>query len=221
MLVTSTRDPGMRVSFVEAAERNAPADGGLYLPVLGPGGLEPFADVEELLALPFRPRSAEILSRLLTPEFARGEVAAMVESALDFPVVHREVRSGLSVLELFHGPSLSFKDFGVRFLAQVLSRLRECAVVGGESGPRTVLTATSGDTGARNARPACPLSSQRRAYFLARNASVTSVRLSSPRMISPHSQSLPVCSRRVSNSRRSRSASKLQKTWPRIVSSRL
>ena len=63
MLVTSTRDPGMRVSFVEAAERNAPADGGLYLPVLGPGGLEPFADVEELLALPFRPRSVEILSR--------------------------------------------------------------------------------------------------------------------------------------------------------------
>ena len=148
MLVTSTRDPGMRVSFVEAAARNAPADGGLYLPVLGPGGLEPFADVEELLALPFRPRSVEILSRLLTPEFARGEVAAMVESALDFPVVLREVRSGLSVLELFHGPSLSFKDFGVRFLAQVLSRLRECAVVGGESGPRTVLTATSGDTGA-------------------------------------------------------------------------
>lgn len=145
MLVTSTRDPALRVSFVEAAERNAPADGGLYLPVLGPGGVEPFGDVAELLGLAFLPRSTEILCRLLAPEWTRGEVAAMVESALDFPVVHREIRPGLSVLELFHGPSLSFKDFGVRFLAQVLARLRERAAGGGQ---RIVLTATSGDTGA-------------------------------------------------------------------------
>lgn len=50
----------------------------------------------------------------------------MVGAALDFPVVYRELSPELSVLELFHGPTLSFKDFGVRFLAQVL---RVCASV--------------------------------------------------------------------------------------------
>ncbi len=156
MIVTSTRDASLRVTFKEAAVRNAPEDGGLFLPA----GLAPFADVADLLALPFRARSTEILSRLLAPEFTRAEVESMVAAAFDFPLVHREIQPGLSVLELFHGPSLSFKDFGVRFLAQVLAHLRERAVAGGatsngsiasdasDGGLRTVLTATSGDTGA-------------------------------------------------------------------------
>lgn len=145
MIVTSTRDPALRVSFFEAAARNAPADGGLFLPL----ELTPFDDLPALLGLPFAERSTEILFRLLAPELGRGEVAAMVGAALDFPVVHREIHPALSVLELFHGPSLSFKDFGVRFLAQVLAWLRAArAPSGGASVPRTVLTATSGDTGA-------------------------------------------------------------------------
>ena len=146
MIVTSTRDPALRTSFFEAAARNAPADGGLYLPL----ELAPFADLPALLELPFAERSAEILFRLLAPELTRDEVAAMVGAALDFPVVHRELSPELSVLELFHGPSLSFKDFGVRFLAQVLARLRVQSErsAGGANGLRTVLTATSGDTGA-------------------------------------------------------------------------
>lgn len=145
MIVTSTRDPGLRTTFLEAAERNAPDDGGLYLPVFGKAGLAPFADVAELLHLPWRERSSEILARLLAPELTRDEVAAMVAAALDFPLVHRELGPALGVLELFHGPSLSFKDFGVRFLAQVLAWLRARR---GDAAPRIVLTATSGDTGA-------------------------------------------------------------------------
>ena len=54
-------------------------------------------------------------------------LVSMVAAAFDFEVAYREIGPALSVLELFHGPSLSFKDFGVRFLAQVLARL----------GPRT------------------------------------------------------------------------------------
>lgn len=146
MIVTSTRDPALRTSFFDAAARNAPADGGLYLPL----ELAPFTDLPALLELPFVERSAEILFRLLAPELARHEVATMVGAALDFPVVHRELSPELSVLELFHGPSLSFKDFGVRFLAQVLARLRvqRERAAGDTNGPCTVLTATSGDTGA-------------------------------------------------------------------------
>lgn len=144
MLVTSTRDASLRVTFKEAAVRNAPGDGGLYLPV----GWTPFADVAGLLALPFRARSTEILFRLLAPEFARAEVESMVAAAFNFAVGYRELAPALSVLELFHGPSLSFKDFGVRFLAQILAHLRGRAAGGGEAGPQIVLTATSGDTGA-------------------------------------------------------------------------
>ena len=144
MIVTSTRDPALRTSFLDAAARNAPADGGLYLPT----ELAPLAGLPALLALPFAERSTEILFRLLAPELTRDEVAAMVGAALDFPVVYRELSPELSVLELFHGPTLSFKDFGVRFLAQVLARLRERAAGRGEGERRTVLTATSGDTGA-------------------------------------------------------------------------
>lgn len=145
MIVTSTCDPALRVSFLEAAARNAPQDGGLFLPL----DLAPFEDVPALLALPFVGRSTEILARLLAAELARDEVAAMVGAAHDFPVVHRELAPGFSVLELFHGPSLSFKDFGVRFLAQVLAHLQaQRPRSGGTSGLRTVLTATSGDTGA-------------------------------------------------------------------------
>ncbi len=151
MIVTSTRDASLRVTFKEAALRNAPGDGGLYLPA----GLSPFADVAELLALPFGARSTEILLRLLAPEFRRSEVESMVAAAFDFEVAYREIGPALSVLELFHGPSLSFKDFGVRFLAQVLARLGPSADDADDAddadnggGRRTVLTATSGDTGA-------------------------------------------------------------------------
>lgn len=154
MIVTSTHDPALRVSFCEAAARNAPGDGGLYLPA----ELVPFEDLPALLALPFAERSTEILSRLLVPELTsdgparevltRDEVAAMVGAALDFPLGYRALSADLSVLELFHGPSLSFKDFGVRFLAQVLGWLRRAQARGGDAAPRVVLTATSGDTGA-------------------------------------------------------------------------
>ena len=102
MIVTSTRDPALRTSFLDAAARNAPADGGLYLPT----ELAPLADLPALLALPFAERSTEILFRLLAPELTRDEVAAMVGAALDFPVVYRELSPELSVLELFHGPTL-------------------------------------------------------------------------------------------------------------------
>ncbi|MDQ1348198.1 MAG: threonine synthase, partial [Acidobacteriota bacterium] len=139
MIVTSSRDAALRVTFREAAVCNAPADGGLYLPA----GLSPFADVADLLALPFLARSTEILLRLLGSEFTRAEVESMAAAAFDFAIGYREIGPALSVLELFHGPSLSFKDFGVRFLAQVLARLGPSS-----GGRRTVLTATSGDTGA-------------------------------------------------------------------------
>jgi threonine synthase len=159
--LTSTRNPALRVSFKEAVLRNLPGEregGGLFVPA----ELAPWADAAELLDLPWPQRCTEILVRLLAPEYSRQELAEIVREAFDFPVplvpvalvpVAPESDSRLFALELFHGPSLAFKDFGARFLAAVLARLPSRR-------PRTVLTATSGDTGAAVAaafwrRPGC------------------------------------------------------------------
>lgn len=127
MILRSTRDPRHTATFGEAMRRNLAPDGGLYVPVSLPR-----LDADRLLSLPWQERSAEILSRLLGEEYEET-------GAFDFPVP--VVPAGDSfALELFHGPSLAFKDFGARFLARMLR------------GDRTILTATSGDTGAAVAR---------------------------------------------------------------------
>jgi threonine synthase len=138
---TSSRDPTLRVPFLEAVRTNVPPGGGLYVP----DSIEPFPDLPALLALPFAARSIEIVARLVAPEIARADVERLVGQAFGFPLPLAEVADGSAACELWHGPSLSFKDFGVRFLAALLELEAERA---GAAGVRTVLTATSGDTGA-------------------------------------------------------------------------
>lgn len=184
MRLTSTRDPGLRVSFKDAVLRNLPGqvsggrDGGGERGATGGGGLfvpvelRPWRDVDELLRLGWQERCTEILHRLLGDEYSRSELREIAAEAFDFPLplVPLAPRApgaaagkpvagespadggGSFVLELFHGPSLAFKDFGARFLAALLARL--------PGPPRTILTATSGDTGAAVAaafwrRPGC------------------------------------------------------------------
>ena len=137
MKLVSTRTPGLSATFLEAVQAGLAPDGGLYVPV----ALPRFADVPDLLRLDFPSRSAEILYRLLGDEFPRTVVEELARSAFTFPAPLVKVSDRISALELFHGPTLAFKDFGARFLARVL------ALNAGDH-PRTVLTATSGDTGA-------------------------------------------------------------------------
>jgi threonine synthase len=173
MQLTSTRNPRLRVGFKEAVLRNLPSareGGGLFVPA----ELAPWADVDELLSLPWQERNAEILHRLLAPESTRQELADVAREAFGFPVplvAVPDAAGATFALELFHGPSLAFKDFGARFLAAVLARLAvspagspQQAAAGGRgaavSASRMVLTATSGDTGAAVAaafsgRPGC------------------------------------------------------------------
>ena len=85
---------------------------------------------------------AEIGVRMLRPFAAgastRGRSSAVVHDALDFPIPLVEVEPGIYSLELFHGPTLAFKDVGARVMARLMAAL---------GGDVTVLTATSGDTG--------------------------------------------------------------------------
>jgi threonine synthase len=141
MILTSTRGSRTRVRFGEAMTQNLAPGGGLYIPV----ALPVFEDVDHLLSLSWIERSIEILRRFLGDEYGEDEIAAVARDAFDFPVPLVQVSDQLYALELFHGPSLAFKDFGARFLARMLRLERERQ---GAGGPLTVLTATSGDTGA-------------------------------------------------------------------------
>jgi threonine synthase len=139
--LVSSRDPADVVPFTHAVLHNLPAGGGLYVPA----ALPRFEDWDALLAADFPSRSTELLHRLLGEELERRTLGALVEAAFPFGAPLRQVAPGRFALELFHGPTLAFKDFGARFLAQVLGLLcRE----GRASAPRLVLVATSGDTGA-------------------------------------------------------------------------
>ena len=141
MILHSTRDPQAKATFGEAMTRNLAPDGGLY----APESLPRFPDIDRLLALPWADRSVEILIRLLGDEYGEDEIAGVARDAFDFPVPLVQVEENAFALELFHGPSLAFKDFGARFLARMLRLERERRA---DEAPLTILTATSGDTGA-------------------------------------------------------------------------
>jgi threonine synthase len=141
MRFLSTRDRSHSVGLGAAISRGLALDGGLYVPETLPAlGIAGLAGCTSL---------AELATRMLRP-FAEGDVMADVlpaaaEDAFSFPAPLVEVRGAagpLSVLELFHGPTAAFKDFGARFLAASLERIPR-------PDPRklTILVATSGDTG--------------------------------------------------------------------------
>lgn len=145
MKCTSLLDSSHRVSFTEAVRRNLAPGGGLFMPE----SLPALQDVPWLLDLPFEARNIAILQALLGDECSLEELESMVKAAFDFPVPLVKVADRVWALELFHGPTAAFKDFGARFLAQVLHLHRWKT---GDHRALTVLTATSGDTGAAVAR---------------------------------------------------------------------
>ena len=130
---------GPPVSFTTALYEGLAPDGGLYVPE----AIERWTE-REIAGLPRRTLT-EIGLRALRP-FARGEIdpatlEAVVVEALNFQIPLVEVDPGIYALELFHGPTLAFKDVGARTMARLMAALHQ----GDE--PLTVLAATSGDTG--------------------------------------------------------------------------
>ncbi len=136
MKYINIKHPGQVVSFSAAITTGLGRDRGLFFPETIPT----IRDINSLLEMSFVERSVEILSHFVGAAFERELLVEMVSRAFNFPVQVAAVEPHIFALELFHGPSLAFKDFGARFLAECLSHL--------SSGPTTILTATSGDTGA-------------------------------------------------------------------------
>ncbi|NNI47850.1 threonine synthase [Pasteurella multocida] len=137
MNLYNIKHPEEQVNFEQAVRQGLGKNQGLFFPETLPH----FEDIDALLALPLVERSQKILSALIGEEISPTQLAKMVENAFTFPAPVAKVEEGVYALELFHGPTLAFKDFGGRFMAQALATVR------GE-GKITILTATSGDTGA-------------------------------------------------------------------------
>jgi threonine synthase len=139
-LFKSSRAQAAPCTFSQAVLQGLAPDGGLYVPVEYPRAtLQEFAADRGLAA---------VAARLLTPFLAGDPLApqlpAIAREALDFPapLVALDADGRLSELELFHGPTAAFKDFGARFLAACFARMRPR-----DERTLTVLVATSGDTG--------------------------------------------------------------------------
>ena len=137
MKLYNIKENDEQVSFGQAVRQGLGRNQGLFFP----SELPKFDDVDALLAEDFVSRSTKILSALIGDELAKEQVHAMVDSAFQFPAPINKVKDGVYALELFHGPTLAFKDFGGRFMAQSLAAVSD-------GGKITILTATSGDTGA-------------------------------------------------------------------------
>ncbi|MEC6908262.1 threonine synthase [Photobacterium piscicola] len=138
MKLYNLKDHQQQVSFGQAVRQGLGRQQGLFFPAQ----LPQLGDIDALLAMDFVSRSSKILSAFIGDELSREIVTQMVDSAFQFPAPINKVKDGVYALELFHGPTLAFKDFGGRFMAQSL------AAVTDSDGNITILTATSGDTGA-------------------------------------------------------------------------
>ncbi|NJB87803.1 threonine synthase [Lewinella marina] len=136
----STNDPDHRVDLREAIFRGLPADNGLYMPER----IEPLppAFFDELPSLSFAEIGYRVSRQLLGDAVPEADLRRIVAETVDFPAPVVELDERIYVLELFHGPSLAFKDFGARFMSRLMHHFNEA-----DSGDLTILVATSGDTG--------------------------------------------------------------------------
>ena len=138
MRFASTRGGCEPRTASEAFREGLAPDGGLFvpeaLPALSPEALDP--------DLPYPDRALEILAPFIRGDALEPFLPEICRQAFDFPVPLTRLSDRVRILELFHGPTAAFKDFGARFLARALERLEA-----GENRPLTILAATSGDTG--------------------------------------------------------------------------
>ncbi|MBL4816579.1 threonine synthase [Shewanella sp.] len=137
MELYNLKHPSQVVSFTQALKLGLGRDRGLFFP----SAIPVLDDVDSLLALPFVARSKKILGAWLASELGQDTVDSLVENAFNFDLSLAKIDENRHCLELFHGPTLAFKDFGARFMAQCLNELASDDKI-------NILTATSGDTGA-------------------------------------------------------------------------
>lgn len=126
-----------QVSFSGAVKQGLGRNQGLFFPENIPS----FNNIEQLLALPLVERSVKVLHPFVSEDLTEEQLTEIVTDAFNFPAQIQPISEKRAILELFHGPTLAFKDFGARFMARCLQAFSKDKKI-------TILTATSGDTGA-------------------------------------------------------------------------
>lgn len=140
MELYSTKHISPNVGLEEALFRGLPPDNGLYVPIAIPTLPKAFFENIELLSFP--EIAFEVTKALLGDALEEGEIKKITSEAINFDAPMVKVEENLYSLELFHGPSLAFKDFGARFMARLMSFYLKKS-----SKEINILVATSGDTG--------------------------------------------------------------------------
>lgn len=136
----STNNRSAEFSFKDAVINGLAPDGGLFMPERIPQLEQSF--FEELPNLSFQEISFRIAKLFIEKEIPENDLAGLIEDAINFPAPVVKLNDKINILELFHGPTLAFKDFGARFMSRVLGYF-----AGQQNEEINILVATSGDTG--------------------------------------------------------------------------
>jgi len=136
----STKNKDHQVSLKEAVLKGLPPDNGLYMPVSIPK--LPAAFFEDLKNLSLQEIACQVSSAFFGGDLSDDDIRWIAEDAINFDAPLHHIHDSIFALELFHGPTLAFKDFGARFMSRMMSRLLQ-----GQKNDVKILVATSGDTG--------------------------------------------------------------------------
>ena len=136
----STKQQTPPVNLREAVLKGLPSDNGLFMPERIPILPEKF--IENLENFSFQEIAFEVANAILGEDIPTTDLIKLVENAIDFPAPVVSLDENMHILELFHGNTLAFKDFGARFMAQLMGYF-----VQNNTSTLDILVATSGDTG--------------------------------------------------------------------------
>ncbi len=150
-LYSTNTSPANRayISFEEALFKGLPDDNGLFMPRNFPRLSASF--FQQIDKKSFQEIAFEVSKLLLEGEIPANDLKQIVAEAINFDAPVVRLNDNMSVLELFHGPTLAFKDFGARFMARVMSWFLQHGKLKYER-EINILVATSGDTGGAVAR---------------------------------------------------------------------
>lgn len=140
MFYYSTNNPGLKAGLKDVVFRGLAPDGGLFMPEYIP--VMPSDFFKRLPEMEFYQLAFEVSQALFGDDINDQELFELVTDAINFGTPVIKIEDNISCLELFHGPTLAFKDVGARFMARMLALL-----VKDHPEVIHVLVATSGDTG--------------------------------------------------------------------------
>ena len=135
----STNNHNLNVTFRDALFNGMPIDNGLYMPEQLPD----FSNIfKKDINLSLHEIAVMIASKFLDDDLDNNDIQDIISNSINFPAPNIPIDDNIFCLELFHGPTFAFKDFGARFMARCMEKF-----IAKQNKNINILVATSGDTG--------------------------------------------------------------------------